>query len=186
MGLVWVKLQVRRAKCVCSVSRPSKVVAVGAGWEPVMREVDIKRGGRLRAAAPEEVDLKTGDREKKRWYRFGSGNRVQRRPWHSIKGSWKKLSKKSYRKKRGNRSKSKNCPFMFWRVKKWQKNTQSKMVSEKKVSSTKRVEKKFNKEEASQFRLAWSETTQLPKKYTKNVQWRFCYRLYSYPLRQVR
>ena len=43
------------------------------------------------------------------------------------------------------------------------KNTQSKMVSEKKVSSTKRVEKKFNKEEASQFRLAWSETTQLPK-----------------------
>ena len=34
------------------------------------------------------------------------------------------------------------------------KKTQSKMVSEKKVSSTKRVEKKFNKEEASQFRLA--------------------------------
>ena len=30
-----------------------------------MREVDIKRGGRLRAAAPEEVDLKTDDREKK-------------------------------------------------------------------------------------------------------------------------
>ena len=29
-----------------------------------MREVDIKRGGRLRAAAPEEADLKTDDREK--------------------------------------------------------------------------------------------------------------------------